>query len=58
MATKYKRSFLKKLINEIESDGCEVIEELYNTYVKLLTMADANEEFAFKSYFLVRLYCL
>ena len=53
MAKKYKRSFLKKLINEIESDGFEVIEEIYNEYMNVLNTADVEENFAFKSYFLV-----
>ena len=56
VAAKNKRAFLKRVISEIESHGSEVIEELYNLYVDLISSPDEEEEFAFRSYFLVRLY--
>ena len=53
MELKYKKLFVKKLINEIESEGLEVIQEIYDEFMNLLMSPSENEDFCFKTYFLV-----
>eukprot|EP00794_Sanderia_malayensis_P009070 gene9070-10038_t len=50
VSTKYKLRFMKVLIDQLESCGIEVIEEIYNEYLILLHK-DIAEDYCFKTYF-------